>query len=84
MSSTQFFYGENMIKEQTLIKKDTSINWNKAKNFIPKENEIIIYTDFNSIKIGNGKTKVNDLPFVDNNEYMVEEDTLVINTKEVK
>ena len=51
---------------------------------IPKENEIIIYTDFNSIKIGNGKTKVNDLPFVDNNEYMVEEDTLVINTKEVK
>lgn len=73
-----------MIKEQTLIKKDTSINWNKAKNFIPKENEIIIYTDFNSIKIGNGKTRVNDLPFVDNNEYMVEEDTLVINTKEVK
>lgn len=73
-----------MIKEQTLMKKDTSINWNKAKNFIPKENEIIIYTDFNSIKIGNGKTKVNDLPFVDNNEYMVEEDTLVINTKEVK
>ena len=73
-----------MIKEQTLIKKDTSINWNKAKNFIPKENEIIIYTDFNSIKIGNGKTKVNDLQFVDNNEYMVEEDTLVINTKEVK
>lgn len=73
-----------MIKEQTLIKKDTSINWNKAKNFIPKEHEIIIYTDFNSIKIGNGKTKVNDLPFVDNNEYMVEEDTLVINTKEVK
>ena len=73
-----------MIKEQTLIKKDTSINWNKAKNFIQKENEIIIYTDFNSIKIGNGKTKVNDLPFVDNNEYMVEEDTLVINTKEVK
>ena len=43
-----------------------------------------MYTDFNSIKIGNGKTKVNDLPFVDNNEYMVEEDTLVINTKEVK
>ena len=73
-----------MIKEQTLIKKDTSTNWNKAKNFIPKENEIIIYTDFNSIKIGNGKTKVNDLPFVDNNEYMVEKDTLVINTKEVK
>lgn len=72
-----------MIKEQTLIKKDTSINWNKAKNFIPKKNEVLIYTDFNPnrIKIGDGKTKVNDLPFVDNNEYSVEEDTLVINTK---
>lgn len=72
-----------MIKEQTLIKKDTSINWSKAKNFIPKENEVLIYTDFNPnrIKIGNGKTKVNDLTFVDNNEYSIEEDTLVINTK---
>lgn len=70
-----------MIKEQTLIKKDTSINWSKAKNFIPKENEIILYTDFNKMKIGNGKTKVNELPFIDNNEYNVEDDTLVINTK---
>jgi hypothetical protein len=34
-----------MEKEPTLIKKDTSLNWDKAKNFIPKENEIIIYTD---------------------------------------
>ncbi len=70
-----------MIKEQTLIKKDTSINWGKAKNFIPKENEIIVYTDFNKMKIGNGKTKVNELPFIDNNEYNIEDDTLVINTK---
>ena len=72
-----------MIKENTLIKKDTSANWQKAKNFTPKENEIIMYTDFspNGIKIGDGKTKVNDLPFIDNNEYSIEEDTLVINTK---
>ena len=72
-----------MIKEQTLIKKDTSENWNKAKNFIPKENEIIVYTDFMPFgtKIGDGKTKVNDLPFMDINEYNVEDDTLVINTK---
>lgn len=72
-----------MIKEQTLIKKDTSENWNKAKNFIPKEKEIIVYTDFTPFgtKIGDGKTKVNDLPFVDINEYGVEDDTLVINTK---
>ena len=71
-----------MIKENTLIKNDTSINWNKAKNFIPKEKEIIIYSDFNpnGIKIGDGKTKVNDLPFIDNNQYDIEEDTLIINT----
>jgi len=81
MSSTRFFMEKIMIKEQTLIKKDTSINWSKAKNFIPKENEIILYTDFNKMKIGNGKTKVNELPFVDNNEYNIEDDTLVINTK---
>ena len=73
-----------MIKENVLIKKDTSENWSKAKNFIPKKNEIILYTDFepNGIKIGDGKTKVGDLPFVNNAEYFVEdEETLVINTK---
>lgn len=72
-----------MIKENVLIKKDTSENWSKAKNFIPKKNEIILYTDFepNGIKIGDGKTKVGDLPFVNSAEYSVEEDTLVINVK---
>ena len=72
-----------MVKEQTLIKKDSSENWNKAKNFIPKEKEIIIYTDLvpNGTKIGDGKTKVGDLPFTDINEYYIEDDTLVINMK---
>ena len=72
-----------MIKEQSFIKKDTSENWNKAKNFIPKENEIIVYTNFkpNGIKIGDGKTKINNLPFVNNTEYFIEEDILIINTK---
>lgn len=72
-----------MIKEQTLIKKDTSENWSKAKNFIPKLNEVIIYTDYfpNKMKIGDGKTKVNDLSFIDSNQYSIEEDTLVIETQ---
>ena len=48
-----------MIKEQSFIKKDTSENWNKAKNFIPKENEVIIYTDLEKKKIGNGKNLLN-------------------------
>ena len=71
-----------MNKEQVFIKSDTENNWNKAKNFIPKKNEIIVYTNLepNGIKIGDGKTKVNDLPFINNANYFVEEDILVINT----
>ena len=53
-----------MIKENTIIKTDTMENWAKAKNFIPKVNEIIIYSDA-GMKIGDGKTKVNELPFID-------------------
>lgn len=48
-------------------KFDSSINWEKAKNFIPKENELIYYYDLKQVKIGNGITKVNDLPFLNNN-----------------
>lgn len=72
-----------MEKDIMTIKKDTSDNWKKAKNFIPKMNEIIIYTDLepHGTKIGDGKTKVNDLPFIDLNNYEIEDDTLVINTK---
>lgn len=71
-----------MQKETTLIKKDTSENWDKAKNFIPKDKEVIIYTDVfpKGMKIGDGITNVNDLPFVDINRYEVEDDVLVINT----
>lgn len=49
------------------IKRDTYINWSKAINFIPKENEVIIYDcdDKTRVKIGDGKTKVVDLQFVD-------------------
>jgi hypothetical protein len=71
-----------MIKENTIIKKDSSENWAKAKNFVPKEGEIIFY-DEDKIKIGDGLTKVNDLPFVNENsyEYHLEGTTLVIQSK---
>ena len=72
-----------MIKEQTYIKRDTTENWDKAKNFIPKKNEIIVYTDAGT-KIGDGKTKVNDLPFIDQNFYSVDGTTLIIETKELQ
>lgn len=67
-----------MIKENTVIKKDTYDNWSKAKNFIPKDKEIIVYTDM-GMKIGDGKTNVNDLPFVSQSSYSVDEGTLIIN-----
>lgn len=67
-----------MIKENVIIKKDTTENWNKAKNFIPKENELIFYIDTEQYKIGNGKTKINDLPFLFNVIYMLNDDVLEI------
>ena len=50
-------------------KHDIEANWKKAKNFIPRKNEIIIYDPDAEhieprIKIGNGITHVNDLPFI--------------------
>lgn len=49
------------------IKRDTELNWEKAKNFIPKKDEVIIYDCVNTtkIKIGDGITKVNELNFVE-------------------
>ncbi len=44
-----------------------SEDWAKATNFTPLNGEIIIYTDVNRFKIGDGTTKVNDLKFVDEN-----------------
>lgn len=72
-----------MEKQNNFIKKDTSENWSKAKNFIPKDKEIIIYTDMlYGMKIGDGKTRLGDLPFFHDNEYSIEDDTLVVNTRE--
>lgn len=53
------------VKTRVVNKHDTSANWNKAINFIPKAGEIIIYDDVHKIKIGDGKTKVTGLPFVE-------------------
>lgn len=72
-----------MIKEKTLIKEDTKENWEKAKNFIPKKNEIIVYTNIGK-KIGDGVTNVNDLPFINEYIYLINDTTLIIkeNNKE--
>lgn len=51
-----------------VLKHDIEANWIKAKNFIPLEGEIIIYDadenySYQRIKVGDGTTKVKDLPF---------------------
>jgi len=67
-----------MIKEQTILKKDTTENWNKAKNFIPKEGEFIYYSDINNYKIGDGETRLQDLSFIRNYKYTFDNGTLII------
>ena len=65
------------IKTRIKLKRDTTANWNAARGFVPLEGELIIYTDGRSIqqdgqtvnlptiKIGDGRAYVQDLPFVD-------------------
>lgn len=47
------------------IKRETSANWQKAVNFVPLEGELILYTDVNKLKIGDGVKTVNELSFID-------------------
>lgn len=65
------------VKSRIKLKRDTTANWNAALGFIPLEGEVIIYLDgrqiekngelvnMPTIKIGDGKAYVQDLPFVD-------------------
>lgn len=55
---------EKTIKARQIQKNDTSANWSKAVNFIPLKGELIVYTDLNKIKIGDGVTSVVDLKFL--------------------
>lgn len=59
----------NVVKGRVQSKSDTTYNWEHTTNFIPLKGEIIIYTDYYwgdrpGIKIGDGKTKVQDLRFI--------------------
>ena len=60
----------NTIKTRIQLKNDTEAHWNLAVNFVPKEGEVIIYSaddthPFSRLKVGDGNTTVNDLPFID-------------------
>lgn len=57
------------IKTRIQNKHDVEANWVQAVNFIPMAGEVIVYDqDINysspRIKIGDGQTTINNLPFV--------------------
>ena len=58
----------NIVEGRIQHKNDIEANWKKAVNFIPLEAEIVIYLPDEGhktarIKVGDGITNVNDLPF---------------------
>lgn len=69
------------INSRIQLKRDTTAHWNAAQGMIPLAGEVIFYTDYKiirkeidgemqnvyipGIKIGDGQTYVQDLPFVD-------------------
>lgn len=59
---------EKQINGRVLLKHDSEVNWAKAINFVPKAGELIIYDadethSYCRIKIGDGSTLINNLPF---------------------
>ena len=70
-----------MEKQKYIVKKDLTDNWAKAITYIPKETEILFYTDMSpiGIKIGNGKNTVLELPFINSLNSVIEDDILIIN-----
>lgn len=66
----------NKLETRIRHKHDTEQNWQKAINFVPLAAELIIYDadasySFPRIKVGNGETPVNDLPFIGNNVFEI-------------
>ena len=61
---------EKNIKARIVHKHDVESNWIKATGFAPLLGEIVIYDSdethpYSRIKIGDGETNINDLPFID-------------------
>ena len=67
-----------MKKADAVIKSDTAANWAKAVKYIPDVGTIIIYQKENGtigVKLGDGITAVNNLPFLTNPPSVIQ-DTL--------
>ena len=66
---------EKSLQARIQNKCDTTANWEKATNFVPKKGEIIVYSDgggtgIPKIKVGDGTTKVGSLKFADEGQYL--------------
>ena len=66
---------ERSLNTRIQNKCDTTANWEKATNFVPKKGEIIIYSDGGGVgipkmKVGDGTTKVGSLKFADEGQYL--------------
>ena len=72
---------EKQIKARVQHKIGTYADWTQATNFSPMLGEIIIYTtdeqgnNTTAIKIGDGETNVNLLPFVYEEKFQVQFNT---------
>lgn len=55
---------EKYLKGRFQQKTDIEKNWEKAKNFIPLDGEIIIYKDIKKLKVGDGVTAIGALDFI--------------------
>ena len=69
--------------KKDLLKIEKEEDWAKARNFVPKKNQIIIYDGKQEngeyvvpprVKIGDGIRKVSELPFESNVEVFYSED----------
>lgn len=61
---------ERSLNTRIQNKIDTTANWAKATNFVPKKGEIIVYSDGGGVgipkmKVGDGTTKVGSLKFIE-------------------
>ena len=62
---------DKRMKTRMIQKHAIESDWAKATNFTPLQGEVIVYDiddnyDYERIKIGDGVTNVNDLPFLMN------------------
>lgn len=63
------------------VEYNTETYWNAQTNYIPASGSIIVYTDLNKMKIGDGVSKLGDLNFVSVPIEGNSGDTLVKNKK---